>query len=292
MQKIVPHLWFDTQAAEAAKFYTSIFKSSSIKTSSTLDGTPSGSVEMLTIALEGQEFMLLSAGPYFTFNPSVSFLVSCETKEEVDRLWAALHEGGSELMPLGAYPFSEHYVWLQDRYGLSWQLMYNGGTTPAQKITPALMFVGDQCGKAEEAIRFYASVFRGASVDGLLHYGPDEAPDKDGNLKYGAFSLEGQNFSAMDSAYDHHFSFSEAISFMVYCDSQEEIDYYWDSLSAHPESEQCGWLKDKFGFSWQIVPTIMNEMMSSKDPVKAQKVTKAFLKMKKFDIAVLKKASE
>ena len=292
MQKIVPHLWFDTQAAEAAKFYTSIFKSSSIKNSSILDGTPSGSVEMLTISLEGQEFMLLSAGPYFTFNPSVSFLVSCETKEEVDRLWAALHEGGSELMPLGAYPFSEHYVWLQDKYGLSWQLMYNGGTTLAQKITPALMFVGDQCGKAEEAIRFYASVFRGASVDGLLHYGPDEAPDKEGSIKFGAFRLEGQNFSAMDSAYDHHFSFSEAISFMVYCDSQEEIDYYWDSLSAHPESEQCGWLKDKFGFSWQIVPTIMNEMMSSKDPVKAQKVTEAFLKMKKFDIAELKKASE
>lgn len=292
MQKIVPHLWFDTQAAEAAKFYTSIFKSSSIKNSSILDGTPSGSVEMLTIALEGQEFMLLSAGPYFTFNPSVSFLVSCETKDEVDRLWTALREGGSELMPLGAYPFSEHYVWLQDRYGLSWQLMYNGGTIPAQKITPALMFVGDQCGKAEEAIRYYASVFRGASVGGLLHYGPDEAPDKEGSLKFRAFSLEEQNFSAMDSAYDHHFSFSEAISFMVYCDSQEEIDYYWDSLSAHPESEQCGWLKDKFGFSWQIVPTIMNEMMSSKDPVKAQKVTEAFLKMKKFDIAELKKASE
>lgn len=290
MQRIIPHLWFDTQAAEAAKFYTSIFTSSSIKTSSALDGTPSGSVEMLTISLEGQEFMLLSVGPLFKFTPAVSFMVSCETKEEVDRLWNALREGGGELMPLGEYPFSEKYGWLMDKFGLSWQIMYNGRKKVSQKIAPALMFVGEQCGKAEEAIRYYASVFHGASVDGILHYGPDDKPDKEGTLKFGAFTLEGQRFSAMDSAYDHGFSFNEAISLMVFCENQEEIDYFWEKLSAHPEAEQCGWLKDKYGFSWQIVPRILNEMMSDKDPTKSKRVQEAFLAMKKFDIVELERA--
>ena len=292
MRKIVPHLWFDTEALEAAKFYTSLFDDSRVESSSKMDGTPSGTVEMATIVLSGQEFMLLSAGPYFKFTPAVSFMVSCETKEEVDRLWNALREGGGELMALGEYPFSERYGWLMDKFGLSWQLMYNGGKSVSQKIAPALMFVGEQCGKAEEAIRYYTSVFSGASVDGILHYGPDDKPDKEGTLKFGAFTLEGQRFSAMDSAYDHGFSFNEAISLMVFCESQEEIDYFWEKLSAHPEAEQCGWLKDKYGFSWQIVPRILNEMMSDKDPAKSKRVQEAFLAMKKFNIAELERAYE
>ena len=292
MRKIVPHLWFDTEALEAAKFYTSLFGDSRVKSSSKMDGTPSGTVEMATIILSGQEFMLLSAGPYFKFTPAVSFMVSCETKEEVDWLWNALRQGGGELMPLGEYPFSEKYGWLMDKFGLSWQIMYNGGKSVSQKIAPALMFVGDQCGKAEEAIRYYTSVFSGSSVDGVLHYGPDEKPDKEGTLKFGAFTLEGQRFSAMDSAYDHGFSFNEAISLMVFCENQEEIDYFWEKLSAHPEAEQCGWLKDKYGFSWQIVPRVLDAMMSDKDPAKSKRVQEAFLAMKKFDIAGLERAYE
>ncbi len=290
MRKIVPHLWFDTEALEAAKFYTLLFGDSRVEGSSKMDGTPSGTVEMATIVLSGQEFMLLSAGPYFKFTPAVSFMVRCETKEEVDRLWNVLREGGGELMALGEYPFSEKYGWLTDKYGLSWQIMYNGGKSVSQKIAPALMFVGEQCGKAEEAIRYYTSVFSGASVDGILHYGPDDKPDREGTLKFGAFTLEGQRFSAMDSAYDHGFSFNEAISLMVFCENQAEIDYFWDKLSAHPEAEQCGWLKDRFGLSWQIVPRILSEMMSDKDPAKSKRVQEAFLAMKKFDIAGLEKA--
>lgn len=290
MRKIIPHLWFNTEALEAAKFYTSLFENSRVGSSSKMDGTPSGTVEMATIVLAGQEFMLLSAGPLFKFTPVVSFMVRCETKEEVDRLWKALRLGGGELMPLGEYPFSEKYGWLMDKFGLSWQIMYNGGKSVPQKIVPALMFVGEQCGKAEEAIRFYASVFSGASVDDILHYGPDDKPDKEGTLKFGAFTLEGQHFSAMDSAYDHSFSFNEAISLMVFCENQKEIDYFWERLSAHPEAEQCGWLKDKFGLSWQIVPRILNEMMSDKDPAKSKRVQEAFLGMKKLNIAELERA--
>lgn len=193
-------------------------------------------------------------------------------------------------MPLGEYPFSEKYGWLTDKYGLSWQIMYNGGKNVSQKIAPALMFVGDRCGKAEEAIRYYASVFSGASVDDILHYGPDDKPDREGTLKFGAFTLEGQRFSAMDSACDHGFSFNEAISLMVFCENQEEIDYFWEKLSAHPEAEQCGWLKDKFGLSWQIVPKILGELMGGEDPARSKRVQEAFLGMKKFNIAELEKA--
>ncbi|WP_370573203.1 VOC family protein [Methanomethylovorans sp.] len=292
MQKIVPHLWFDKEAAEAAKFYTSLFKDSKIIDKTKIQGTPSGTAEMVTIELSGQEFMLLSAGPFFTFTPAVSFLIACSKKEEVDTLWEKLSQGGKALMPLDTYPFSEKYGWVEDRYGLSWQVMYIGDSKITQKITPTLMFTGDKCGKAEEAINIYTLVFRNAKVGDILRYGAGEEPDKEGTIKHAAFILEGQEFVAMDSAYEHNFTFNEAISFIVYCDTQEELDFYWGKLSAVPEAEQCGWLKDKFGFSWQIVPTVMKEMMQNKDAEKLARVTEAFLKMKKFDIAELKKAYE
>lgn len=300
MQKITPHLWFDKEAKQAAEFYASAFKGSKIKNMTTIHNTPSGDCDIVSFELSGQPFMAISAGPLFKFNPSVSFLVACETKEEVDALWKKLSEGGMALMELGEYPFSEKYGWVQDKYGLSWQVMFMGGREIRQKITPTLMFVGTQCGKAEEAIDFYASVFRnspdsargGLKAGDILRYGKGEEPDREGTIKHAAFALEGQEFGAMDSAHKHDFMFNEAISFMVRCDTQKEIDYYWDKLSAVPEAEQCGWLKDKYGLSWQIIPSAMDEMMGSGDKEKTARVTKAFLKMKKFDIAKLKGAYE
>lgn len=249
-------------------------------------------MDIVTIELSGQEFTLLSAGPLFKFTPAVSFLVACNTKEEVDALWGELSKGRSALMELGEYPFSEKYGWVQDRYGLSWQVMFMGNRRIQQKIIPTLMFVGKQCGKTEEAIDFYTSVFHNAKVGDILRYGSDETPDKESTVKYAAFTLEGQEFAAMDSARVHNFSFNEAISLMVHCDTQEEIDYYWGKLSAEPKAEQCGWLKDKYGFSWQVVPTAMGEMFRDKDEKKMARVTEAFLKMKKFDIETLKRAYE
>lgn len=290
MQKIVPHLWFDKEAQEAAKFYTAVFRNSRVTNVTTLHNTPSGDTDIVSFELSGQAFMAISAGPLFTFNPSVSFLVACETPGEVDALWTSLIRGGTALMPLDAYPFSARYGWLQDRYNLSWQIM-DAGTRPIrQKIIPTLMFVGAVCGKAEEAITFYASVFRNAAVGHILRYGEGEAPDKPGTIKHAAFTLEGQEFAAMDSARGHDFSFNEAISLMVSCDTQEEIDAYWDRLSAVPEAEQCGWLKDRYGLSWQIVPRDMDEMLRHGDPARIARVTEAFLKMKKFDIATLRDA--
>jgi predicted 3-demethylubiquinone-9 3-methyltransferase (glyoxalase superfamily) len=292
MNKISSHLWFDKEAVEAANFYTSIFAHSKIKNQTTLRNTPSGSVDVVIIELAGQEFTLLSAGPLFKFTPAVSFLVACKTKEEADDLWAKLSQGGSALMEMGSYPFSERYGWTQDRYGLSWQVMFMGDREIVQKIVPTLMFVGPQSGKAEEAINFYTSVFRNSKIDHILRRGANETPEREGTVKHAAFTLEGQHFAAMDSARAHNFNFNEAISLMVHCDTQQEIDYYWGKLSADPKSEQCGWLKDKYGLSWQIVPTVMDEMMRDKDQARRARVTQAFLKMKKFDIAKLKEAYE
>jgi predicted 3-demethylubiquinone-9 3-methyltransferase (glyoxalase superfamily) len=292
MEKITPHLWFDNNAEEAAKFYTSIFKDSKIKNVTTLHNTPSGTVEIFTVEVLGQEFTLISAGPLFKFNPSVSFLVACSTKEEVDELWKKLSEGGTALMDLGEYPFSEKYGWMQDKYGLSWQIMFMGDHKIKHRIIPTLMFVGKQYGKAEEAINFYSSIFGNARVGDILRYSKGEEPDKEGAVKHASFMLEDQDFAAMDSAREHNFAFNEAISFMVHCNTQKEIDYYWEKLSAYPEAEQCGWLKDKYGLSWQIVPNIMDEMLKDSDEKKIARVTEAFLQMKKLDIAKLKEAYE
>jgi predicted 3-demethylubiquinone-9 3-methyltransferase (glyoxalase superfamily) len=292
MQKITPHLWYDKEAKEAAKFYTSTFNNSKIKNISSIHNTPSGTADIVTIELLGQEFTLISAGPLFKFNPSISFLVACRMKKEVDELWKRFSKGGSALMELGEYPFSEKYGWMQDKYDLSWQVMYFGEREINQRIIPTLMFVGDTCGKTEEAINFYISVFHNAKVGDILRYSKGEEPDKEGTIKHAAFTLENQEFAAMDSAREYNFTFNEAISFMVHCNTQDEIDYYWGKLSADPAAEQCGWLKDKYGLSWQIVPDVMAEMLMDKDKKKIARVTEAFLKMKKFDIAKLKKVYE
>ncbi len=296
-QKIVPFLWFDDQAEEAVNFYTSIFKNSKIwgvtrygKAGAKASGRPEGTVMTVDFEIEGQRFMGISAGPVFKFNPSISFHVRCKTKDEVDRLFEKLSKGGTVLMELGKYPFSERYGWTQDKYGVSWQVIFAGKHEIKQKFIPALMFVGEVCGKAEEAVNFYTSIFQNAKVLSLTRYGKGEVPDKEGTIKYAAFTLEGQEFGAMESAYEHKFGFNEAISFMVSCSTQEEIDYFWGKLSAVPQAEQCGWLKDKFGVSWQIVPTVLGEIMQDKDPRKSERVMEALLPMKKIDIKTLKQA--
>ena len=283
MQRITPHLWYDKEAKEAAALYTALFDNSRIKQSTTLHDTPSGSVDLVSIELAGQEFALISAGPYFKFNPSVSFLVSCATKDEVDALWRELAKGGKVLMEIGAYPFSEHYGWTQDRFGLSWQVMVAGQRPIQQKITPVMMFAEQQSGKSEEAIRFYTSVFDNSETGEIFRH-------DNGMVAFAGFTLDGQQFAAMDSPRPNGFTFNEAVSFIVNCETQQEIDYYWEKLSADPKAEQCGWLKDRYGFSWQVTPTAMNRMLASGDEKKIARVTKAFLQMKKFDLAKLEDA--
>lgn len=292
MKAITPHLWFDKEAKEAVEFYASVFPRSKITSQSPLHGvpTPTGDCDILSFELSGQPFMAINAGPLFKFNPSVSFLVACKTKAEVDAFWAKLSEGGSALMELGEYPFSERYGWLQDKYGLSWQIMLIGKRRIAQKITPTLLFVRERCGEAEQAIKFYASVFRRSKIGDIARHGRDEAPDKAGTVKHAAFALESQGFAAMDSAHDHKFDFNEAISLLIPCETQKEIDFYWAKLSADPKAEQCGWLRDKYGVSWQVWPTALGKMLSRGTREQAAHVTQAFLAMKKYDIEKLRQA--
>ena len=291
MRKITPHLWFDTQAKEAVELYTSVIPGSRITRATTLYDTPSGDCDLVWFELAGKPFAAISAGPLFKFNPAISFHVKCGTKEEVDAAWEKLSEGGKILMPLGAYPFSERFGWTQDRFGLSWQVIYAGGGEVKQRITPVLMFVGKVCGKAEEAMNFYASAFNAPPPMVFARYGKAAGPDKEGTVQYAQFTLLGQEFGAMDSAHQHDFAFNEAISFMVPCDNQDEIDSLWEKLSADPKAEQCGWLKDKFGVSWHITAAILDELMFSPNQKQVARITQALLKMKKLNIAELQRAA-
>lgn len=304
MQKIIPHLWFDKEAKEAAMFYTPLFPESNITYTTLLSNTPSGDCDVVSFELWGQSFMAISAGPLFKFNPSVSFIVNFDplffgndevgrqrAREKIDQVWNELSEQGAVLMPIDEYPFSKRYGWLQDRYGVSWQLMLTDAEgEPRPPIIPSLLFVGSRCGKAEETINFYLSTFKNAQPGTIYRYGPGNEPNKEGTLMFGDFSLENTWFAAMDSAAEHHFDFNEAISFMVNCADQGEIDYYWQKLSAVPEAEQCGWLKDKFGISWQIAPAEMDDMMRDGSPEQVNRITQAFLPMKKLNINKLREA--
>ena len=292
MPNITPHLWFDKEAVEATEFYTTVLPGSKITNTSTIKDTPSGDCDIVSFELIGQPFMAISAGPLFEFTPAISFLVRCATTDEVDALWSKLSEGGEALMPLDSDPFSDRYGWTTDRYGLSWQVMHDSRGEIDQAIIPTLMFVGDVCGKAEEAVGHYASVFPDSKVDHVQRYGEGMEPEQPGTVQHAYVSLDGYKLAAMDSARVHDFGFNEAISLMVGCDSQEEIDNYWERMSAVPEAEQCGWLKDQWGVSWQIVPTALDELMGRGTEEQRARVTQAFLQMKKFDIAELKRAYE
>jgi len=297
--KITAHLWFDNNAKEAAEFYAGAFADSRITSAGVIRDTPSGDCDIVSFELRGQPFMAISAGPLFKFNPSVSFMVNFDpstdaaARAHLDELWKQLSDGGSVLMPLQAYPFSEHYGWVQDRFGVSWQLILtNPAGEPRPAIIPALMFTQGVAGRAEEAIDLYCSVFKDSKRGTTARYGKGMEPDQEGTLMFADFFIGNTWLAAMDSAGRHDFTFNEAISLLIPCESQADIDYYWGKLSADPAAEQCGWLKDKFGLSWQVWPTAMGEMMASGTPEQLARVTKAFLPMKKFDLAALQAAYE
>ncbi len=297
MYEIIPHLWYDKEAKEAAEFYCSLFPNSKITNVTTIHNTPSGNCDVVSFELAGQKFMSISAGPFFKFNPSVSFFLNFDpstdknARKNLDAVWEKLSEGGTVLMPLDTYPFSEHYGWIQDKYRLSWQLILtNPDGEERPFIVPSLLFVGNVCGKAEEASNFYLSVFKNTKQGITARYPKGMEPDKEGTIMFTDFMIENQWFAAMDSAHKHNFAFNEAVSFMVSCETQKEINYYWERLSAMPQAEQCGWLKDKFGLSWQITPAALGEMMMNGTREQVDRLTQAFMPMKKFDIKKLEEA--
>lgn len=275
--QMYPCLWFDGQAKEAANFYCSIFKNSKITTDTSL---------VVMFEVNGKKFMGLNGGPMFKINPSISVFVLCESIEETNATWEKLSEGGKVLIPIGKHPWSERYGWVQDKFGVTWQIavVYNEGDQ--QKITPSFLFTGNQFGRAEEALKFYTSVFDNSSIDTLIHY--PEGDTNAGKVMYSEFQLNNYKLIAMDGPGAHEYTFNEAVSLVVNCETQDEIDYYWNKLTEGGEESMCGWLKDKFGVSWQIVPANIGKLMT--DPEKAPKVMQAILKMRKLNLEILMNA--
>ena len=276
---IYPCIWFDGNAEQAVQTYKNAFKSLSV-----LSSNPS----VILFEILGKKFMALNGGPMHKPNPSISFSISFSSKEDLDVAWNILIENGQALMPLEKYPWSEYYGWLQDRYGVSWQLTVALSVTEnVPDVFPSLLFTGAQNGKVEQAINFYTSLFENSVVEVISRYVAGEH-DTEGNIKYSQFSIEGQRLSAMESSHNHAFSFSPGVSLVVTCETQEEIDYLWLNLTEGGREDRCGWCQDAFGVSWQVVPKILYSLMAN--PQHAPKVVDAFMKMTKFNIQALKDA--
>ncbi len=285
-QKIVPFLWFDDRAEEAMNFYTDIFPNSKIEFLNRWpEGSPfpSTSVQNGCFTLDGTTFHAFDAGPMFQFNPSISFFVIFETVEEIDSVWEQLIDGGEAMMPLDTYPWSERYGWVTDRFGLSWQLMKGKLDDVGQRVTPLLMFSGDQRGNAEQALNQYMSIFGHSSLDGISRYGKNE-PGPEGMVNHAQFKLGKQTFMVMDNGTETEMPFNEAISLYVNCKDQTEVDYLWNELTKNGGREsQCGWVKDRFGVSWQIVPEIVSEKLVNGEPHRVKQMMETLWQMKKLD---------
>ena len=302
---IVPHLWFDNQAAEAAAFYTSMLPDSRITATTVLRDTPSGDCELVAFDLWGQPFEAISGGPQFQFNPAISFILNfdpllfgtCDAAktsamEAQTHAWAKLTSEGQVVVPLDAYPFSERFGWVLDKYGVSWQLILSrpeGDRRPP--IVPSLIFGGANYGRAEEARAFYLSVFDNGKVGGQIIRGPGQEPEREGTMLFGDFAVENFWLALMDNIQEENHTFNESISFMVRCDSQAEIDRLWAALNTSPDGGQCGWLQDKYGVSWQIVPASLHDLIYNGTDASRAAIMQALLAMKKLDLAALQAAA-
>lgn len=295
---IVPCVWSDHQAEAVAAFYTGIFPGGRVLATSrypesldTPGGQPRGSVLTVEFEIAGQPFTALNGGPQFKINPSLSFFVHVATADAANALFEALADGGSVLMPIDAYPWSERYGWVQDRFGVSWQVLTGRPAVGGATIVPSLMFVGAQAGRAEEAMRAYVAAFPGSGLDDVARYEEGEGPV--GAIKHGRFRLAGQDMIAADSHYPHGFAFNEAVSLQVMCADQREVDHYWSALAeGGGEAGPCGWLKDRFGVSWQVVPRHFEQWLASDDAARRDRVFETLLRMGKPDIATLQAAFE
>ncbi|MDN3581812.1 VOC family protein [Mucilaginibacter flavus] len=296
MLPIKPHLWFDQDAKQAAEFYASFMPDSVINYANHFP-MPGGECEVVEFTIAGQSFFGISAGHKLGINPSISFMVhfapsrNADAAQQIDQIWNKLIEGGKVMMPLDKYPFSERYGWVADKYGVSWQLMFirpAGEERPV--IMPSLLFTPPVAGKANEAIDFYCGVFKDGKRGNTSPRPENMGPDKAGTLLYADYYLDQTWLAAMDSAHPHGFNFNDAVSLLVPCETQEEIDYYWAALTAGGEAGQCGWLKDKYGVSWQVASTVMFDALKNGSPEQIARVTQTFMTMKKVDVAALQLA--
>jgi predicted 3-demethylubiquinone-9 3-methyltransferase (glyoxalase superfamily) len=283
MKNIQNFIWLNDQAEEAAKLYTSIIKNS--KTISTMPG-PNNKPMGVTVELDGCQFILFNGGPQYHPTSGISFSISCQSEQEIDALWNELKKDGKVMMELNKYPWSEKYGWTEDRFGVSWQLNLSKEVRP---ITPTLLFAGEQQGRAEEAINLYTSQFPNSGVNFIARYEPGER-GPEGKIKFASFRINGQPFSAMDSGVEMPNMFSLGVSLFVNCETQDEVDTLWENLSEGGHRDRCGWLQDKFGVAWQIIPTALGRLLGDKDRKKANNAMQAMMGMNKIVIRDLEEA--
>lgn len=287
-QRITVNIWCNGNAEEAGAFYAEAFGAADIDASSVVDaryphaGLPefqahlAGAALTVGVTIGGTRLTLINAGPEFTPNPSISIMVNFDplmcggdvdsTRERLAVLWERLADGGTVMMELGTYPFSKLYGWVEDRNGVSWQLMLTDPAgDPRPLIIPALMFDGASQNCAAEASDLYVSLFAdlpgGSEVGTRATYGVLTGRAHADALAFGEFRLDEQWCMGADNGSGVDHPFTPAVSLQVDCASQAEIDLLWNALSAVPEAEQCGWLEDRYGVSWQIVPDNMGELM-------------------------------
>lgn len=281
---IFPCLWFNGDGKEAADFYCETFGGKI-----TAD-TP----VVLNIELFGQKLMFLNAGPQFEKNASISFTILCETENELHNYWKQLSQNGTVIKDLGEYSGSKLYGSILDQFGVTWQL-YLSEIQNDQKIIPTLTFAHQNNGKAKAAIEFYTSIFPHSKIGRILKYGDKVGNDHSeisGNVQHADFKIDDYSLFVLDRSDDQPFDFNEGISIVVMTDDQIQTDHLWDSLLINGgRASMCGWLKDQFGISWQIVPKRLLELMNDFDqPAKAQKVVEAMMSMQKIEIETLETA--
>jgi len=278
--------WFNTEADEAAELYCSLFPASRIlgkvpygKAGAKATGQKPGGTMTVDFELAGLPFLGLNGGPHFKIDPSISLFVACESEREIDALWKGLKR--TARMDLKAYPFAKKYGWCEDRFGVNWQLILGEAR---QKIAPALLFANEKFGKAAEAIEFYTSVLPDSKVERIAQ------DEKTKAVIHSRVRLAGRDFVFMEGPLEHGFDFSPAVSFVLGCSTQGELDRIWSRLSAVPEAEQCGWLRDRYGVSWQMVHENWGTMLRIASPEAREKAMGEVLAMKKLDLDRLSRA--
>ncbi len=280
-QKIIPAIWCNANATEAAEFYASVFRDAAIVES------VSGMAEYISI--HGQHFLLINGNDMFAPNASISGMLNfnpllfgseAQARAYLDELYEKLSTGGV-LMELGEYPFSKRYAWVRDKFGFTWQLMLTDPNEPPSPfVIPSFLFGDDNQFQAKRATDTWIELFPNSSRRSLVPYPPaDEAPED--AVMFSEFLLDGHNFSTMDAGRELGFTFTPGVSMVVYCKDQEEIDKYWAVLSKKPEAERCGWCVDEWGVSWQVIPHNINELMSNEE------TRNKILEMKKIDLMLL-----
>lgn len=281
MQKFTPSIWCQGTADEAAEFYVNAFSQfpGGAEILTTVQYPDSGLLDFqkhlagqtLTVdmAVAGFKIVLINAGEEFSPNPAISFMLNFDAVRDpqaiahLDAVWAALNVDGKVLMPLQSYPFSEYYGWVQDKFGVSWQLILSRPEeNPGPAVITSLMFGGAAQNQAVPAQEYYVGIFPHSKLGDRAPYGQQTGPATADAVMFSQFQLDGQWIFAMDSGVTQDFTFNEGISLIYEAHGQQELDAMWAALSAVPEAEACGWLKDKFGVSWQIIPDNLGELMS------------------------------